>query len=81
MINNQLLREAPIFAMKNRNHLQGSCGCYFCLAIFPATNITQWTDQSQTALCPLCGVDSVLPEDCGISLDEETLKQIHNHWF
>lgn len=42
-----------------------ACGCYYCLARFAPAEIVAWTDVDeqgvgQTALCPRCGVDSVV---------------------
>jgi hypothetical protein len=40
------------------------CGCFYCLAVFPPNEVTEWTDKTvgigQTALCPKCGIDSVI---------------------
>lgn len=43
------------------------CGCYHCTTIFRPAEITEWTDKSyefRTAICPYCGIDSVI--DCNI---------------
>jgi hypothetical protein len=37
------------------------CGCFFCLAIFPPSEIEEWCDDDETAICPHCDIDSVLP--------------------
>lgn len=42
--------------------LSRECGCFYCMRLFPASAVRKWTDQGQTALCPLCGMDTVLPE-------------------
>lgn len=36
-------------------------GCYGCLEVFKPSEIRSWTDDGQTALCPRCGIDSVVP--------------------
>ena len=38
-----------------------SCGCFYCQAIFLTDEISTWIDDEQTAVCPRCGVDAVLP--------------------
>jgi hypothetical protein len=46
------------------------CGCRHCLSLFTPVEITEWVDEPEdrprgkgrTALCPSCGVDSVLPD-------------------
>jgi hypothetical protein len=80
---NNDIKNAPLKSMKNRQNVKTSqiCGCYQCLATFPSQEITQWTDQNETAICPKCQTDSVLPDSCGISLDENNLKEIKKYWF
>ena len=62
------------------------CGCFYCLEIFPPSKIDEWVDENeneigQTALCPFCGVDSVIGSDSGVSITEEFLKAMHQVWF
>ena len=72
------IKNAPMQAMKNRKSLQGSdlCGCYHCIKTFKPDSITKWTDQNQTALCPFCEVDSVVPFN-----DVDKLSQANKYWF
>ena len=63
-----------------------SAGCFHCLEIFPAHQIREWTDldneeDKQTALCPKCEVDSVLPGGFGHELTPEFLVRMNEHWF
>jgi hypothetical protein len=53
------------------------CGCFFCLRTFAPSEITQWTDKGQTALCPKCGIDSVLPS----VTDPSILAVMNLYWF
>lgn len=62
----------------NRTLMAGRCGCFHCLSTFTAENVAQWVDDGQTALCPVCGIDSVLPD---IGLDVPMLEQMHRRWF
>jgi hypothetical protein len=70
------VRHAPMRAMKNRKELTDRCSCYHCLAEFDVEEIKEWTDQGETAICPHCNIDSVLP----IS-DAELLKNIQTYWM
>lgn len=64
-----------------RNHDQiregAPCGCYFCLHVFDGGAVTEWTDAGQTALCPRCDIDAVLP---GVT-DASALQAAHESWF
>jgi hypothetical protein len=61
-------------------------GCFYCLAIYPPTEILDWVDgddddldNGKTALCGKCGIDSVIPIREGI--DRAFLQAMHDHWF
>lgn len=54
-------------------------GCFYCLSIFDPEMIMEWTDDEQTAMCPICGIDSVLPDSA--DLTKEFLKRMHEEWF
>ena len=52
--------------------------------MFSSNEISAWVDEdddevSQTALCPKCGVDSVIVWQPGI--DAAFLTEMHAHWF
>ena len=62
------------------------CGCFHCLAIFAPQDISEWTDTSEaeprhTALCPKCGIDSVIGSDSGYPITKEFLSSMQQHWF
>ena len=39
------------------------CGCFHCLQTFPSHEITEYVDKGLTAVCPKCGVDSVIGDN------------------
>jgi len=61
------------------------CGCFFCKDIFPPGEIDCWVDVQdnvgQTALCPYCGIDSVIGSNAGYPITAEFLTQMRVHWF
>jgi hypothetical protein len=57
------------------------CGCFYCGATFTATEIVDWTDGEQTALCPRCGIDSVIGSAAGFPLTKEFLDGMNKYWF
>ena len=64
----------------------GRCGCFCCCQTFPAMEISEWCDDQtdgvgQTALCPKCGVDSVIGDKAGLELSSEFLTRMNAHWF
>lgn len=69
------------------------CGCFYCLATFPPFEVTEWIDwpadtpreaenaRGRTALCPRCGIDSVIGSASGFPLTPEFLARMEAHWF
>jgi len=59
---NEDAEAAHKFSSNHRHQLQESaiCGCFYCLAIYPPSQIKEWTDEvdriGQAALCPRCGI-------------------------
>ena len=51
--------------------------CFYCQGSFEVSEITLWTDQGQTALCPLCGIDSVLPG----TLEPALIEEMYEYYF
>ena len=72
------------FSVNNRKQLEQSsvCGCFYCRKIFNPNEITEWIpEKSGTALCPCCGIDSVIGEASGFQITEQLLKEMNQYWF
>lgn len=60
------------------------CGCFYCISIFNPEEIEGWLgdpDGRKTAVCPHCGIDSVIGESSGYPITEDFLKEMKNYWF
>jgi hypothetical protein len=57
------------------------CGCFCCLETFIPDEITDWTDEGDTALCPNCGIDSVIGDASGFPVTPEFLAAMERRWF
>ncbi len=70
-------------SMYNRDAILMSkrCGCFYCNAIFDTAEISEWIDDGDSALCPRCGIDSVIAEAQTPLFSEELLKELNKHWF
>ena len=82
-------------SIRHRAEIEASdvCGCFGCLAVFPPTAILDWTDYPEgapegrenelgvTALCPNCGIDSVIGSASGYPVTREFLDEMEVRWF
>lgn len=77
------VKEAHKASSRHAELVQASerCGCFYCLKVYQPSEIREWIDQGSTALCPHCGIDSVLPEAAGYPLTQQFLKQMESYWF
>ena len=81
-ISERELKAAHRHSMNNRQLLAsgGECGCFHCLKTFAANEVTDWSDDDLTALCPRCGIDAVLSSNID-SIDRVFLQRMHDFWF
>ena len=77
------IAEAHDHSARHRSEVLASsvCGCFYCRATFTATEIGDWTDDEETALCPKCGIDSVIGSAAGFPITKEFLEEMHKYWF
>ena len=69
------------FGIRNKDTVIKSdkCGCYYCLKIFPPAEVVEWVPErpnGETAICPYCGIDSVMGEYENYPLTSDLLKLI-----
>ena len=81
----EFLKTSHKGSFKNKKELLGSqiCGCFYCENTFFPIEIIEWikeTDSNETAMCPKCGIDSVLSEKYPI-LDKTFLSEMNKRWF
>ena len=76
--------ETHRFSSNNRELLRNdkTCGCFYCLKRFDPKEIVDWIeDASGTAICPYCGVDSIIGEYSGYPITEDFLRRMRQYWF
>lgn len=61
--------------------LADRCHCYYCQRSMGRDEIERFSDNGQTAVCPKCGVDAILPDSIEEPLDEAILAEMHEYWF
>lgn len=66
--------------------LDTKCGCFHCLEIFSPSEIEEWCCEVEdgeevTAICPHCGIDSVIGESSGFPISRDFLQLMRQKWF
>lgn len=76
-------REIIKQSYKNINSIVKSnqCGCYNCTKTFTPDMIGEYIDNGQTAVCPYCGIDSVLGSSMGYDLNLNFLTKLKEDIF
>ena len=82
MITEEGLKELHKISSYHRGELEecGFGGCFYCRQTFNTSEVKEWIDSQQTALCPKCGIDSVLPLDRTVD-HSQTLLEMSMYWF
>lgn len=88
------LLEAHQHATNNRSTIEASslCGCFYCMHTFRPEEIMAWAGldlsnfndpnaSADTALCPLCGSESVIGNQSGFEINAGFLSRMHEAWF
>jgi hypothetical protein len=60
--------------------LAETVGCFYCVSFIDKEKIKEWIEEvvggEDTALCPKCGIDSLLPD-----VTMEQLKEMNDEYF
>ena len=61
------------------------CGCFHCISILAATDVKSSDmvvekDGFKTAICPICGIDSVIG-DASVGISAELLEALNEYYF
>lgn len=82
------IREAYEHTSDHRDEILASTsvGCFYCCKVFPKSQIVKWVDKDKegtghTALCPKCGVDSLIGDAAGYVLSTAFLEKMKSYWF
>lgn len=75
------LESAHATTTNNRRALENSeiACCFYCCRkwVYGTPPIKEWIDGGATAMCPFCGIDTVIPGNP----PKTFLKELHDYWF
>ncbi|MGN0967121.1 MAG: cytoplasmic protein [Candidatus Coprovivens sp.] len=83
MRNIQKLIDAHKTSSHNKDLVKRSkiCACFHCRTWFSSKEVNRWIPGEETAICPRCGIDSVIPDASGIQQDRDFVAEMHRYWF
>ena len=69
--------------LRNRKEIEASetCACLSCCETFASSEVVEYIDHGETALCPICGIDAVIGDCTGVSMDLNTLSELNKEFF
>ena len=57
------------------------CYCFYCKSCIGRDEIKTFVDNGETALCPKCDIDAIIPDSIGEAVDEEIISEMNEYWF
>ena len=77
------LKRLHVYSTHNRRWVETAdrCHCFYCKSCVEASTVTEYADDGQTAFCPKCDVQALLPDSIPESVDEETVALMNEYWF
>lgn len=61
--------------------VSNQCYCFYCKQSMYRGEIERHIDDGQTALCPKCGIDAIIPDSIEESVDENIIAEMNEYWF
>ena len=82
-VENNDIVNAHVCSSYNRKQLSkvDLCGCFYCLKKFNPKLIVEWCDNGETAICPFCGIDSILYDCKTYPVTDKLLEEMNKYWF
>ena len=77
------LENAHGHSLRNRMEIERSsqCGCFSCKRTFLSSEVEDFIDDGETALCPYCCVDAVIGDASGFQPSEDFLRKMQERWM
>ena len=77
------LKKLHAYSSHNKDLVAASekCYCFHCKAVVSRFLIKDFADNGQTAICPKCGIDSILPGSIEEVASEHIISEMNEYWF
>jgi hypothetical protein len=75
--------DAHRHSIRHQHEIEASaiCGCFHCMRRLAPSAIEEWLRDEGSALCPHCGIDSVIGDVSGYEISATFLGRMHEAWF
>lgn len=71
------------YASNNKELIKESeyCYCFHCKKQFESKEVVRYLEGENTALCPHCGIDAIIPNNVDEPIDNELIEGMNKYWF
>lgn len=79
-----LLEKLHTYCSNNKELITFSnkCYCFYCNKVFSSNEIKEYIGEYlDTALCPNCNINSIIPDAIDEELNENIIKNMNKYWF
>lgn len=79
----ELFNKLHAYSSYNRTLIEKSnkCYCFYCAKTMNSKEIVSYVEDGDTAVCPYCGVDSIIPDNVDKNIDDAVLNDMQKYWF
>ena len=79
----QMLEDMHNYSANNKDLILKStiCYCFHCKRQVTPSEIVRYLEIENTAICPYCGVDSIIPDSTEHELTSDTVDKMNKYWF
>lgn len=71
------------YSSKNKDLIEKSdkCYCFSCKKVMNSNEVTRYLAIENTALCPYCGIDAIIPDYIDEEINNELIEHMNKYWF
>lgn len=86
-MNEELLKKLHKYCRFNRDLIEKSnkCYCFYCKSTLDAKDLlkptVQYINGGKSAICPKCGIDSILPDAIDEKITKEIIDDMYERFF
>ena len=81
--NESQLKKLHAYSSHNKDLIDTAdkCYCFYCKSCMKKSDIKDYIDNGQTALCPKCEIDAIIPDSIEDTVNEQIISEMNEYWF